>query len=242
MTRGSNHSEMYDRSGATREFATGEHSNFRTSEVSRKPHAVTYTSAHSASFKRTEGERAYRRSAARKPEISSGRTAVSADLQSMTVEQQRMRASASLALRSRTTAPKIRTIKSAKVKPFPTVLVVMSLVCTMLFMFMVFNTVKINEFSRGIASMQSELNNLMSEKKELELKLDQKNDLREIEKIATEKLGMVKNDNVERAYISINSEDKIEVTYIPKTAPQVTFSTVLSSIGRNFESFLEYIN
>ncbi len=137
--------------------------------------------------------------------------------------------------------PKVRTIKAKKSMPFPTSVVFVSVICTVLFMFMMLTMAQINEFTRDISTLKSELSELVKQEEELKLDVELKNDLRVIEDAAVNQLGMVKSDNVKKQYLIIGNEDKIEVVE-PETTDEGLINTVMSSIGENFKELLEYIN
>ena len=137
--------------------------------------------------------------------------------------------------------PKVRTIKAKRTVPFPTSVVFVSVICTVLFMFMMLTMAQINEFTRDISTLQGELSELQKQEEELRLDVELKNDLRIIESAAVNELGMVKSDEVKKQYIVIGNEDKIEVIE-PETTEDSLMNTVMSSIGENFRELMEYIN
>ena len=137
--------------------------------------------------------------------------------------------------------PKVRTIKSKKSVPFPTSVVFVSVICTVLFMFMMLTMAQINEFTQDISALQSELSELKKQEENLRLDVELKNDLRVIEELAVNQLGMVKADEVKKQYVVIGNEDKIEVVE-PETTEDSLINTVMSSIGENFRELMEYIN
>ncbi len=137
--------------------------------------------------------------------------------------------------------PKVRTIKAKKTVPFPTSVVFVSVICTVLFMFMMLTMAQINEFTQDISALQSELSGLKKQEEELRLDVELKNDLRVIENAAVNELGMVKADDVKKQYVVIGNEDKIEVVE-PETTEDSLMNTVMSSIGENFRELMEYIN
>ena len=138
-------------------------------------------------------------------------------------------------------APKVRTIKAKKNMPFPTSVVFVSVICTVLFMFMMLTMAQINEFTQDISALQNRLSELQKQEEELRLDVELKNDLRVIEDAAVNKLGMVKADEVKKQYVVIGNEDKIEVVE-PETTEDSLINTVMSSIGENFRELVEYIN
>ena len=76
--------------------------------------------------------------------------------------------------------------------------------------------------------MQNEISALAKQEDELLIALEVKNDLRTIEDIAVNKLGMVKKDLVTRQYIKISDEDMIETFDDENT--NVGLTTLLSAI------------
>ena len=137
--------------------------------------------------------------------------------------------------------PKVRTIRAKKTMPFPTSVVFVSVICTVLFMFMMLTMAQINEFTQDISALQSELSELQAMEEELKLNVELKNDLRVIEDAAVNELGMVKADEVLKQYVVIGNEDKIEVVE-PETTENSLVNTVMSAIGENFRQLVEYIN
>ncbi len=137
--------------------------------------------------------------------------------------------------------PKVRTIKAKKTVPFPTSVVFVSVICTVLFMFMMLTMAQINEFTQDISALQGRLSELQKQEEDLRLDVEFKNDLRVIESAAVNELGMVKSDEVQKQYVIIGNEDKIEVIE-PETTEDSLINTVMSSIGENFRQLVEYIN
>ncbi len=137
---------------------------------------------------------------------------------------------------SRTTEIKIRTIKAPKRSPFPIAVVFMSVISTVLFMYMIFNMVQINEVTQDISSMQSQLGNLKTEANELTLELEKKNDLNAIEDYAVNVLGMVKMDQLPKKYVSIDNEEKVEVVKPEPEESTGPVSTIMSAITENFRN------
>ncbi len=137
--------------------------------------------------------------------------------------------------------PRVRTIKAKKTVPFPTSVVLVSVICTVLFMFMMLTMAQINEFTQDISALEGQLSELRKQEEELRLDVELKNDLRVIENAAVNELGMVKADEVRKDYISIGNKDHIEVVE-PETTEDSLINTVMSSIGENFRELMEYIN
>ncbi len=84
-------------------------------------------------------------------------------------------------------------------------------VITVMIMFLVTQISDVYKISNEIAQLENKLSTMQTEADELELKLDEKNDIREIERIATDELGMAKEDTMQRRYITISDGERIEV-------------------------------
>ena len=140
---------------------------------------------------------------------------------------------------------RIHTVTSDIRVPLPTAILFMSVICTVLFMYIIFNMVQISEQGREINAMKSELSALDVEKKDYEKELEAKNDLRYIEEYALNELGMVKSDQLARQYVNIESEDKIEVmSEIGSDAVenQGGLSALVKSAGTKLSELWEYIS
>ena len=136
---------------------------------------------------------------------------------------------------------KVKTVKSEKKKPFPMTALFMAILCTGLLMFMVVSYVQINEYTVEVASLRSELNDMVDQDKELSLALEKKNDMLEIERKAGE-LGMVKVDQLTKKHIALSQEDKIEVIEDEPSRDSTVVTTIMSSIIENFSGLWEYMH
>lgn len=105
--------------------------------------------------------------------------------------------------------PKIRTISAVKKESFPFSVVFLALICSVMFMYMIFNYVQINERTSTVSDLKSEIATLSVEKSDLTAKLDKKNDLGYIEKVAREEIGMVDKSEVTKKYITMDPGEKI---------------------------------
>ena len=108
------------------------------------------------------------------------------------------------------TEPTVRTVTDTTKVSFPYSVVFLSLLCSLLFFYMIFNYVQINEHTSAVSDLKSEIATLSFEADDLTAKLDMKNDLTLIEKIAKEKLGMVTVDEVTKKYITMDPGDTID--------------------------------
>ncbi|MDD6265734.1 MAG: hypothetical protein PUB34_05490 [Clostridia bacterium] len=136
---------------------------------------------------------------------------------------------------------KLKTVKASKRIPFPMTALVMTLIVTGLFMFLIMSYVQINEYTLEVSKLRSDLSSLQSERKDLTYQLDEKNDMLAIEQYATENLHMVKLDQLTKKHITIDREDKIEVVETEPTEDKTVVTTVMSAFLSNFTGLLEYL-
>ncbi len=113
---------------------------------------------------------------------------------------------------------------------------------TMMIMSIVLSFSEIYQTTSEIAQLENDLAALRDQAAELELELEEKNDIRVIEQIATEKLGMVKEDSVQRKYISLSDGERIDIiededAEEETAAPGILLSSIWSSLGNLFDYF-----
>lgn len=111
-------------------------------------------------------------------------------------------------------------------------------------MMIIFSFAQISEFKKEISSLESQKQELYAEIDQLALDIDVKNDIRQIEQIATEEIGMVKSNRVESKYISVAEGEYIVV---PEEAGNTEedygiFSTMMSTVQSNWDRLMEYID
>ena len=144
------------------------------------------------------------------------------------------------AVKTKTAEPRIHTIPQIERKPFPIAFIFTALMCSLLFMYMIYNIVRINEYTIDIAKLKSRLSELTAQQNELTLKLDKKNDLVEIERIATQEYGMVKRDKVAKQYVNVGDGDVIEVETSDESDTVADgLSSLMSAISSNFGDILD---
>lgn len=110
---------------------------------------------------------------------------------------------------------------------------------TVMVLLIVFSIAQIYKTTDEIGDLKSQLSTLQTTATELELKIEEKNDIRTIEKIATEELGMVKEDSVQRKYVSLSDGEHIDLVeeLEQDTANDglgTMLSTIVSALGRWF--------
>ena len=111
-------------------------------------------------------------------------------------------------------------------------------------MMIIFSFAQISEFKKEISSLEAQKETLTAEIDQLCLDIDLKNDIRYIEQVATEEIGMVKSNRVESKYISVAEGERIE---LPEAAEATNedygiFSTMMSSVQSNWDKLMEYID
>ena len=127
-----------------------------------------------------------------------------------------------------------------KSRGLPVGYLIMLAVVTMMIMTILFSISQIYQTTNTIDDLEKELTNLQTVAAELELAIEEKNDIRVIEQIATDQLGMVGEDSVQRKYISLSDGERIDIIGREEnTVSEGTFGTMLSSIAAAFAGFLE---
>lgn len=121
---------------------------------------------------------------------------------------------------------------AAKVKgtPLPVAMLICLLVCTMTVLSVVWGSAMVGGAADEVDNLESQVAELAESRRELSQALDRKNDLREIERIAVEELGMIGTDLITKKYISVSGIDMIEA-FDTEDRESVGLSTLLSAIG-----------
>lgn len=125
-----------------------------------------------------------------------------------------------------------------KRKMISPVFVMLLAAVTVMVMFLVMEISNVYKAANEVSELESRLKTMQSEADELELKLEAKNDIREIEKIATNELGMAKEDTLQRRYISLSDGERIEILDSgeeDESSGGVLLSSIFSAIGELFD-------
>jgi Septum formation initiator. len=192
-----------------------------------------YTGERSAS-----GELRRRRTVSRTPDMSNPQARREAPSVSLGAVG---RVSAQIKAKVKAAEPRIHTIPQTERKPFPVAFIFTTLLCSFLFMYMIYNIVRINEYTIDVSALKDQLSTLTTTQTELTLKLEKKNDLVEIERIATQEYGMVKRDKVTKQYVNVGDGDVIEAeknTADDKSAAG-GLSSLMSAISSNFGDYIK---
>ncbi len=109
---------------------------------------------------------------------------------------------------------------------------------TVMVIMVLFSIAQVYRTSNTIADRESQLRDLRTTASKLELAIEEKNDIRVIEQIASDQLGMVKEDSVQRKYISLSDGERIDVIGEEEnTVSEGIFGTMLSSLVSVWERF-----
>ncbi|MDD3429128.1 MAG: hypothetical protein PHG02_03845 [Oscillospiraceae bacterium] len=93
---------------------------------------------------------------------------------------------------------------------------------------------KLTELSGSVAEKQAALVEAQSDFTYLNLQLDSKISVKNVEEYATQRLGLIKMDKSQIEYITLESENKIE-------RPESKFSSIWEMLSTGFMSAMEYL-
>ncbi len=112
---------------------------------------------------------------------------------------------------------------------------------TVMIMLILTSVAQIYQTTREISDLEDEVVTLKETIDDLELKLDEKNDIRLIEQMATAELGMVKEDSLQKKYISLSEGEHVDIIG-EKTEEEDAGggSTMLSGFFEMFGGVFEY--
>ena len=122
--------------------------------------------------------------------------------------------------------------------PFPLGAIFMTLIFGMVLAFVVHSSVRINEANSALSDLQAGIALQNAELRALELEIETRNDLRVIEDIAINQLGMTKKDNITKEYISLCEEDNVVIE--DSVSEDNVSGDLLSAISGRFGKLLEY--
>ena len=114
----------------------------------------------------------------------------------------------------------------------------MTLVLGMVLAFVVHSSVRINEANSALSDLQAGIALQNAELRALELEIETRNDLRVIEDIAINQLGMTKKENINKEYISLCEEDNVVLE--GADVEENVSGDLLSAISGRFGKLLEY--
>lgn len=117
-----------------------------------------------------------------------------------------------LAHRRAVREPRFITVRKRRTdrKPFPLGMLLVLVVITALFLFMMMNFAEIDQYNGEIRDLNNQLAELQTEQKKLEARLEGRDDLNAYKTYAEEELGMVADEG-EKRYVKLNPADKTEI-------------------------------
>lgn len=129
-------------------------------------------------------------------------------------------------------------------KPFPFAAVMMLTIFTLMVMVIVYSFAQNYELSGEISALERQEKALLEEERALTLQLEERDDIRLIQDIAVNQIGMVKSDLVESRFVTVSGGNRVVVASLEEPTEEKTgiFSTMLSAIGENFSKLWEYID
>ncbi len=104
---------------------------------------------------------------------------------------------------------RVETRAAAVSAPIPLAFIFSLFILVAVFMYMVSLNVQVEEYSHSIDVMESRIAELKEETTQLEVQLESKYDLDEVERIATQEYGMVLGSTLSKKYISVSSEEDV---------------------------------
>ncbi len=156
-----------------------------------------------------------------------------------------LRARQAAGVKAGSRASAINNAKTRRIKdktPFPIGAIILIVICAIMLAFVIYSGVLINQMTREVSELQKMKASLCSKEEGIVLSLEEKNDLRVIERIATKELGMVKQDQVMQKYINMSSGDRIEVFSPTEDESSNVGTALLSAISKNIGNLLEYLD
>ena len=143
-------------------------------------------------------------------------------------------------------APDVREVRMAS-KPFPLATVSLLTIFTVMIMVIMVSFAQNYELNNDIAALEAQAQTLAQSERELTLALEERDDIRVIEDIAINRIGMVRGNLVESRFVSVSGGDRIVLNNTEQDSAQTEggyglFSTMLSAIGENLDKLREYVD
>lgn len=136
-------------------------------------------------------------------------------------------------------APRVVNVKKKDKAPFPWSIVVVSVIITALFLFMMMNYAEVDKYRSEITELNNKLASMEKTQDDLEVTLSNKYDIGEIEKYATEELGMTKNIPESNIHIiTTEQEDRTEM-HSYDDGEEGGFGFLLTGLGEVIKDFLD---
>lgn len=129
-----------------------------------------------------------------------------------------------------------------KKTPFPIGTVALMAVCTLVMMVMISSFAQLSECRAQISDLEYRQDKLALERTRLTGLVESREDIRVIEKIATQDIGMVSAELAKGRFVSLADCDRVEVIEDTPEEESGVFATILSAISENLGAISEYIN
>ncbi|MBR4949416.1 MAG: hypothetical protein IKZ25_01440 [Clostridia bacterium] len=127
-----------------------------------------------------------------------------------------------------------------KQNSFTTFDVLLCILAVIMMLGLVISSVQLSDVSKEIRICKNQIEELQSDEKKLEVEMEKKLNLRNIEEIAKNELGLSKIEKSQIHYLSIVSDDKIQLSNNDNS--ESTVGNALSSLVRSFNILLEYLS
>ncbi len=130
-------------------------------------------------------------------------------------------------------------IKKEDKAPFPWSVVVVAVIMTALFLFMMMNYAEVDKYRSEINELDSKITTMKNTQANLQVELSNKYNRAEIEAYAREELGMVESEKLTNVhYITTEQEDKTEMhTY--DEGEEGGFGFLLTGLGEVIRDFIK---
>lgn len=104
---------------------------------------------------------------------------------------------------------KVETRKAAHRASAPVAIIFSCVLIALVFMYYLSLYVTVEEYSKNISELQSDITRLKEEATQLEVQLESRYDLDEVERIATQEYGMVSADSLPKKYVSLSGGEDV---------------------------------
>ncbi len=126
-----------------------------------------------------------------------------------------------------------------KKERIPFGLIAVLIVSTVLVMVLIYSFSRVQFYTQENGRLEARQEELAAEAQKLSLLLEEREDIRDIERIATDEIGMVRSDTVRSHFVSVSTPDRVEVmSYEDENGGGA--AGILSAIGENLGILSDY--
>lgn len=125
---------------------------------------------------------------------------------------------------------RVVTKKVASKTQIPFAYMLSLILVTGVLMYVLFLFVQVEEYSKSISEMESRIAELKEEATRLEVQLESKYDLDEIERIATQEYGMVVSSTLPKKYISVSASEDLWQEVVDEDEKPGLFEQIITGI------------